>query len=172
MPIPLQVMDPMRRVKGRNPETGKAWDPPRGFTLLEVILVLLLATIMMGMGIIAFANRLPAAKLDATAREMSSLMKYARLQAKIQGEAQTVVIDLNARTYGIEGVKMRRIPEEVHIEIEELSSGKVNDGIYRLLFSPLGSTDAPVLSLSAGLKSVSLKPDPVTGVQISRKKKA
>lgn len=164
-------MVPTRCVKRRNPETRGAWDPSRGFTLLEVIIVLLLATAMMGMGVIAFANRLPAAKLDATAREMSSLMRYARLQAKILGKEQRMVIDLNAGTYGLEGVKIRVIPEEVHIEIDASSVGKENDGIFRLHFSPLGATDAPVISLSAGRKGISLKPDPVTGIQISRRNK-
>ena len=80
-----------------------------GFTLLELMIVLFLAMFLMGMGIIAMMDRLPAAKLDATAREMSAMMRQARSMAKIQGEKQAIVIDLGTRTYGIEG---KNIPDD------------------------------------------------------------
>lgn len=171
MTIPLKASDPMKNMKNRHPAVRRALGPKQGFTLLEVIIVLLLATVMMGMGLMAFASRLPTAKLDATARELSSLLRYARLQAKIQGKEQTLLIDLDARTYGMEGVRIRPIPEEVRIEIKEASIESVNKGIYPLLFSPFGSNNTPLIHLSSGHKTIFLKSDPVMGFQISRNNK-
>jgi type II secretory pathway pseudopilin PulG len=142
---------------------------PDGFTLLELMIVLFLAMLMMGMGIVVVMNRLPAAKLDATVREMSALMRQARILAKIQGEKQAIVVDLDAKSYGIEGKKSWKIPEEIRLEIDEISTGDVDKGIYRFFFSPFGGIDGGTIKLSIGQKTISIKPDPIMGFLISRK---
>ena len=116
-------------------------------------------------------DRLPAAKLDATAREMSAMMRQARVLAKIQGEKQAIVVDLGARSYGIEGKKSRKIPEEIRLEIDDSLTGVADNGIYRLVFSPFGGIDGGTVMLSTGQRSISIKPDPIMGFLISRKKR-
>jgi general secretion pathway protein H len=142
-----------------------------GFTLLELMIVLFIAMLMMGMGIIAMMGRLPAAKLDATAREMSAMMRQARTLAKIQGEKQAIVVDLSARTYGIEGKTSRKIPEEIQLTIDDFLTGGADNGIYRLVFSPFGGSDGGTVLLSTDKRSISIKPDPVVGFLITRKKR-
>ncbi len=141
-----------------------------GFTLLELMIVLFLAMFMVGMGIVAMMSRLPAARLDATAREMSAMIRQARTLARIHMEKQTLIVDLDARSYGIEGRASRKIPEEVRLKIDDSLTGDVDKGIYRLYFSPLGGIDGGAMLLTAGQRSISIKPDPVTGFLISRKK--
>ena len=142
-----------------------------GFTLLELMIVLFLALFLMGMGIIAMMDRLPAAKLDATAREMSAMMRQARVLAKIQGEKQAIVIDLGKKTYGIEGRTSRTIPEEIRLEIDDTPTSDADNGVYRLVFSPFGGIDGGMVMLSTGRRSISIKPDPIMGFLISRGKR-
>jgi type II secretory pathway pseudopilin PulG len=141
-----------------------------GFTLLELMIVLFLAMFMVGMGIIAMMSRLPAARLDATAREMSALMRQARTLARIHMVKQTLVVDLDARLFGIEGRLSRKIPEEVRLKIDDSLTGNIDKGIYRLDFSPFGSIDGGTIMLTVNQRSISIKPDPVMGFLISRKK--
>jgi type II secretory pathway pseudopilin PulG len=143
-----------------------------GFTLLELMIVLFLALFLMGMGIIAMMDRLPAAKLDATAREMSAMMRQARVLAKIQGEKQAIVIDLGQKTYGIDGKKSRTIPEEIRLEIDDTpTGGDADKEIYRLVFSPFGGIDGGTVILSTDRRSISIKPDPIMGFLINRGKR-
>jgi general secretion pathway protein H len=142
-----------------------------GFTLLELMIVLFLVMFMMGMGIIAMMGRLPAAKLDSTAREMSAVMRQARILAKTQGEKQAIVVDLSARSYGIEGKKSRMIPEEIRLEIGDSPAGVADNGIYRLVFLPFGGIDGGTVMLSTGQRTIFIKPDPIMGFLISRKKR-
>ena len=142
-----------------------------GFTLLELMIVLFLAMFMVGMGIIAMMSRLPAARLDATVREMSAMIRQARTLARIHMVKQTLVVDLDARQYGIEGKSSRKVPEEVHLKIDDSLTGDVDKGIYRLVFSPFGGIDGGTILLKADQRTVSIKPDPVMGFLISRKKR-
>jgi general secretion pathway protein H len=158
-------------VKIRIPKNVSKLCASGGFTLLELMIVLFLAMLMMGMGIVVMMNRLPAAKLDATAREMSAMIRQARTLAKIQGEKQAIVVDLGARSYGIEGKKSRKIPEEIRLEIDDSPTGVADNGIYRLVFSPFGGIDGSTVTLSTGQRSISIKPDPIMGFLISRKKR-
>jgi general secretion pathway protein H len=142
-----------------------------GFTLLELMIVLFLAMLMVGMGVIAMMNRLPAARLDAAAREISALMRQARTLARIHMVKQTLLVDLDARRYGIEGKLSLKIPEEVRLRIDDPLTGEVDRGIYRMVFSSFGGIEGGAILLTAGNRSISIKPDPVMGFLIDRKKR-
>jgi general secretion pathway protein H len=158
-------------VKIRIPKNVSKLSASSGFTLLELMIVLFLAMFMMGMGIVVMMGRLPAAKLDATVREMSAMMRQARILAKIQGEKQAIVVDLGARSYGIEGNKSRKIPEEIRLDIDDSLTGVADNGVYRLVFSPFGGIDGGTVMLSTGQRTIFIKPDPIMGFLISRKKR-
>lgn len=143
----------------------------RGFTLLEILIVLFIAAMMLGMGIIGFAGRMPAAKLDATAREISSLMRQTRQLAKTGMEKRTFLVDLDARMFGIEGKAMKKVPDEVQVRVDDDLSNSLHQGSYRITFSPFGALDGETVWITAGRRSISLTPDPVLGVRIRRDEK-
>lgn len=141
-----------------------------GFTLLELLIVLFLAMLITATGIIALMNRLPSAKLDATAREISAMMRQAGTLARSHRVKQTLVLDLDAGCYGIEGKPVRKIPEEVRLAIDDPFTGHADRGIHRLVFSPYGGIDGGAIVLTADQRHISIKPDPVTGYLIRREK--
>ena len=140
-----------------------------GFTLLELMIVLFLAMLMVGMGIIAMMGRLPAAKLDAATREISAMMRQARALARIHMEKQAIVLNLDERSYGIEGKIPRKIPDEISLRVDDPLTGEAEKGIYRLAFSPFGGINGGTVMLTTGRRSVSIRPDPVTGYTVSRR---
>ena len=142
-----------------------------GFTLLELVIVLFLAALLVGMGIIAMMGRLPVAKLDAAAREMSATMRQARTLARTHMQKQSVVVDLDARSYGIEGKPSRKIPDEIGIRIDDPLAGEGERGVHRLAFSPHGGIDGGAVVMTAGRRVVSIRPDPVMGFAVSRGKR-
>lgn len=139
-----------------------------GFTLLEILIVLFIAMLMLGMGIVGFAGRLPASKLDATAREMSALMRQTRLLAKTEMEKQAFVVDMDARRYGIEGKTLRQIPEEVHVRVDDAMKGPRDQGSHRIIYSPFGGVSGGAIEVKAGRRGISIKTDPILGVHVTR----
>jgi general secretion pathway protein H len=147
------------------------WRGAAGFTLLEIIIVLFIAMLMLGMGIVGFAGRLPAVKLDATAREMSALMRQTRLLAKTGMEKQAFIVDMDARLYGIEGKTPRKIPDEVQVRVDDFMGGPRHQGVYRMIFSPFGGVDGGTIEMTAGRRGISLKADPILGVYVAQKRR-
>ena len=134
-----------------------------GFILLELIIVLFLATIIMGMSVVLFANFLPSTRLDATVRNISATIKYARSMAQIQNERQTVIVDLDARQYGIEGRGSKEIPAGVGIKIIDPVSGDITEGKYSLVVQATGSIEGGTIVLWNSKKSMTIQTDPVLG---------
>lgn len=140
----------------------------KGFTLLELIIVIFLISLMLGLSAVFFANTLPSGRLNATVREMTAMIKYARSFASINGEPQTVTLDLDAKRYGIEGRGYRKIPTDVNIMVIDALEGEVNNGQYPLIFYASGAVDAGGIVLWNDKKKVTIQMDPVVGSVVIR----
>ncbi len=162
------MMQRSQRLRIEADLSGRIQNRIGGFTLLEILIVLFIAMLMLGMGIVGFAGRLPAAKLDATVREMSALMRQAKLLAKTEMEKQTFVVDMDARRYGIEGKTLRQIPEEVHVRVDDSMKGPRDQGNHRIVYFPFGGVSGGTVEMKAGKRGISLKADPILGVHVTR----
>lgn len=135
-----------------------------GFTLLEIILVLTLAAVVLGFSsFMVLGMALPSARLDASAREMSAAIREARTLARLNGARQTLIINLDARTYGIEGRKTRAIPQDTGILIRDPFAGQIRRGVYRISFNSSGASESATIVLWSGKKTVSIQMDPIVG---------
>lgn len=134
-----------------------------GFTLLELMIVLFLITLMLGLSSVFFANTLPSGRFHATAREMASMLKHARALAEIQGKDETLLINLDDRKYGIEGLKTMTIPDGIKIKIEDPLRGEIEEGKYTFTFHSYGSAEGGTIVLWDGKRTVSISLDPIVG---------
>lgn len=71
----------------------KAWPKRAGFTLLEVILVLVLIAIISGISIPFFAGTFRGSKLKTAARTIERMSRYGRSMAIIREETLTMVLN-------------------------------------------------------------------------------
>lgn len=135
----------------------------KGFTLLELIIVLFLISLIIGLSAVFFANTLPSGRLNATVREMNAMIKYARSFASINGEPQTLTIDLDAKRFGIEGRGYRKIPDDINIMLIDVIEGEIYKGQHHILFYATGGVDAGNIILWNNSKKVNIQMDPVVG---------
>ena len=138
----------------------------RGFTLLEVIIVLFLISLIMGLSALYFSNSLPSVKFSAAARELSATIRYARTLALIEGKFQTLNIDLDAKRYGIEGRGYKSIDSGTTIIVLDPSAGEVRNGMYHVIFQPSGGVEGGTIVLISGKKQISIGLDPVVGTVV------
>jgi general secretion pathway protein H len=141
--------------------------PPSGFTLLELIIVMVLATLILGLSTLFFANSLPAARLGAAGREVASAIRHAKALSETSGEDQALIINLDTRQYGPQGGIMKDLPAGISVRIEDPLNGEIREGQFTLLFYGIGGMDGGTVLLSNGRKSLSIRTDPIAGTVIS-----
>jgi general secretion pathway protein H len=139
-----------------------------GFTLLEVILVLMLSLLILGLVMVSFSGLLSSAKLQATVRDFSTTLRQARDLAKIHGEQQGWTVDLDSREYGIEGRKIRKIPSNLELKVVDSIEGEIRSGQYRLVFEPNGSREGATFQLTDKKRTFAIELDPLLGTSVTK----
>ena len=133
-----------------------------GFTLLEMIVVLFLITLIVGLTSVFFAGFLPSARISAAGREITGMVRYARSLARMNMESRTVMIDLDSRTYGIEGLGTKYFPPDALVRvIDPFSGDEITRGKYPIVFYPIGGMTGGTIILSTGKKEVRVDLDPI-----------
>jgi len=135
----------------------------RGFTLIEILVVLILVSLIVTISTIFFANMLPKAKHRAGAGEIAATIKYARNLAASKNERQTVTFDLDAGSYGIKGRPGKTIPDETSLVIYEsdINAEPIKKGRYNIYFDTTGTGNWDRISLTRGDRTIGIKADPV-----------
>jgi len=135
----------------------------KGFTFLETILVLFLVGLILGLSTVFFAGFLPSARLEATARQITGVIRHARALARLNMEDRTFVLDLDRGTYGIEGLAQKSIPPDTRIRVIDAFAGEIAGGSYEIAFHPGGGVRGSDIVLSSGKKTLRIEMDPITG---------
>jgi hypothetical protein len=139
-----------------------------GYNLLELLIVLFLAVLMVMLSSVFFANTLSSSRLNAAARDISSSIRHARALAQIHSERQTVIIDLDAKQFGVEGRPLRSIPRDVNIKVNDPFSGEVYAGTYRIVASANGAVSGGTIVLWNKKRTVTIQMDPIVGAVVSK----
>jgi len=145
------------------PRGGGKGGGAEGFTLLEMIIVMALITLIMGISTVFFANTLMSSTFNTTVRDISSSIRYARSLAQIHGERKTVTIDLDARTFSIQGKDVREIPSDMNIKIIDPVYGEIFEGKYQFIATALGAVQGGTVVLWNESRTARIQPDPIVG---------
>ncbi|MEE9910346.1 MAG: prepilin-type N-terminal cleavage/methylation domain-containing protein [Deltaproteobacteria bacterium] len=141
----------------------------RGFTLIEILIVLILIALIAGISTVYFVNTLPKARQSAAAREIVSTIKYARHLAALKNERQVVTFDLDAGSYGLRGRAGRKIPDETYLVIYEsgINADPIHKGQYSLYYDSTGANNWDRISLIRGKRTVRIDADPLLAAVIA-----
>lgn len=138
----------------------------KGFTLLELMIVLFLVTLILSIASVFFVNTLPSTRLNAAVREMSATIRYAKTLAQINGEQKAIIIDLDSKSYGIEGRDFKSISRDLNIKVIDPFSGEINTGKYQITFYAGGGIGVGTIVLWNNKRAVSIQLDPVIGAVV------
>jgi len=118
------------------------WVPRyRGFTLLELLVVLALATALIALVPPLIATAIPGTELKASARKVAAGLRLAREEAIRSGRDVAFVLDLEEHSYHIEGA-FRRIllPQSLNLRLEVAETEMNRDQSGAIRFFPDGSS--------------------------------
>lgn len=136
----------------------------RGYTLLELVVVLVLAGLLMSVVIPSVSGTLESSRLRSGAAEVRATFNLARTLAASGGRERVVTFHLDRGAYDVGGEE-RLVPDGVSIAAARAGTEAVEQGELRVRFFPDGSAEeAEVVLTSRGGGRLRVTVDPLTGI--------
>ena len=136
----------------------------RGFTLLELLVVLAVLSLVLAIGVPRLINALPGVDTRRAASDLAATLKDTRFLAIRRNLETAVVLDPTGRRYAVAGDR------EVHslpagLQVSMTVAGEVQDGsgAGRISFYPDGSSSGGRISLRQGGQTYQVDVDWLTG---------
>ena len=135
-----------------------------GFTLLEILVVLVIATLLFTLIPPLFSGALPGVRLKGAVRDLAVVMRDVRSQAIITNTEQTIHIDTETQAYHVGSGKPSALPEGVTITMQpHAEETRLETAQPYLRFFPDGSSSGGQFILQDGSRSYQLDVDWLTG---------
>ncbi|HWU76105.1 MAG TPA: GspH/FimT family pseudopilin [Rhodanobacter sp.] len=121
-----------------------------GFTLLEMLAVILLVGIAAAAVSISVTQGLASARVRAASSELAGALRATRAQAIVQGTTRNFDVDTRANSY--RNVKQQdvRLPKGLRVSISSAREDQPNDHTGRIRFFPDGSSTGGRITLQSG----------------------
>jgi general secretion pathway protein H len=122
----------------------------RGFTLIELVVVILLVALAVGVTAFSMSAMLESAKVKSASRDLVAALRHTRGQAIVKREAQALELDVAARTYTAPGRRTVELPRGVELRVLTARSEQVDENRGRIRFYRDGSSTGGNVRLLAG----------------------
>jgi general secretion pathway protein H len=122
----------------------------RGFTLLEMLAVILLIGIAVAAVSISVTQGLTSARVRAASSELAGALRATRAQAIVRGQEQNFDVDTHANTYRDVKQNDVRLPKGMRVSITSAKEDQPNDHTGRIRFFPDGSSTGGRITLQSG----------------------
>ena len=119
-----------------------------GFTLVEVMVVMVIIALIMGLVATSMSRSVSAAEARAASRKLVASLRYTRARAIIDKAEQVFLVDTENRSYKAPGRDKVELPEGVDLTITTASSELVSDALSGIRFFPDGGSTGGHIELT------------------------
>ncbi len=135
-----------------------------GFTLLELMIVLVIAAIMMAVVPPMISSVLPGAELKSAARSVAAGLRYARNKSLTSDKEVILMLDLESKRFNIGGRKKNfQIHKDLDVTLLTAESEMVAEDKGAIRFFPDGGSTGGRISLSTDKRKYAIDVDWLTG---------
>lgn len=135
-----------------------------GFTLVELLAVLVVLALVVGLAATQLGTRHGGAALEAAAHEIASRCRAARAAAIRQAASRTVVIDMGRRTVTAgNDVPPFTIPDTVSVTSETSVAEQQGRTVAGIRFFPNGASTGGRVRLETGRQAYEVRVNWLTG---------
>lgn len=140
----------------------------RGFTLLEVLVVMSIVLVVIGISALSISPGKLEKKLDWAAADVASSLRQARNAAIFKGESKAMVFDLDSGTYGPAEGRSRKVPAGLRMGIRDSVAGDIINGKYSMVFYSGGWIEGGDILIWDRKRTLLIKMDPVSGFAVKK----
>jgi general secretion pathway protein H len=142
-----------------------------GFTLVELLAVIVLVAITLAAVSLSFSKSLSSAKIEAASRDLVAALRYTRGQAIVHGQQAALDIDLANNTYQAPGKPIVMLPREMHLLLHTAESEQTSATSGRIRFFADGASTGGHISVLMGQREWRVNVSWLTG-QVTREELA
>lgn len=136
----------------------------RGFTLLELLLVLLLLGLVYGLAGPMLSSGSAGLDMKAATRQLAAGLKKARGIAITERQEASLTIDVNARTFSVSGdPRIYALSRRLEVALYTAQSELSRDQVGGIRFFPDGSSTGGRITVSLAASKQTVDVDWVTG---------
>jgi general secretion pathway protein H len=136
----------------------------RGFTLLELVIVLSIMAIIAGLTIPMLGAGVSTTELKSAARQVAAGLRMARSEAVATRQDTRVLLDLEHRTFQVErDSRVHELPRELQIKLFTAQSDLVDEHTGAIRFFPDGGSNGGRVTLASGERKYEVDVDWLTG---------
>lgn len=121
-----------------------------GFTLFEMLAVILLIGIAAAAVSVSVSQGLSSARVSAASGELAAALRATRAQAIVKGTQQTFDVDIRAGSYRAANGRTVQLPGGMTVGITSAKEDQVNRTTGRIRFFPDGSSTGGHITLQQG----------------------
>ena len=112
----------------------------RGFTLVELMFVMVIIALMMGLVATSMSSSISSAEARAASRKLVASLRYTRTRAILDKSEQVLLVDIENRSYQAPGRKQIKLPEGVDLTITTARSELTSESVAGIRFFPDGGS--------------------------------
>lgn len=121
-----------------------------GFTLIELVAVIVLIGIALSVVSLSFSKSFSSAKAQAASRDLVAALRYTRGQAIVKGQQQALDLDTQNNTYQAPGRPLVELPKNMHMTLLTAESEQTGATSGRIRFFPDGASTGGHVSVFMG----------------------
>lgn len=121
-----------------------------GFTLIEMIAVIVLLAIVLTVSTLSLSKSLASAKVRAASKDLVAALRYTRGQAIVKGKPQALVLNLENNSYVAPGKKSVSLPKDMVMRLTTAETEQTGTNAGGIRFFADGSSTGGHISVLMG----------------------
>lgn len=124
--------------------------PVRGFTIVELLVVLALAALVLSVVPPLISAALPGVELKSSARRAMASLNLARESAIRSGSAIALIVDVEQRKLELDGFRTITLPKGLDLDLNAARREILDENRGAIRFFPDGSSTGGRITITAG----------------------
>jgi general secretion pathway protein H len=122
----------------------------RGFSLLELVVVMVLIALVTGLGAAVLGSALPGRQLKAAAKDVAVQLRFTRARAIATGTEQVFELDVIGKRWRAAGERAGELPDDVELRVITARGESPAHDVAAVRFFPDGAATGGRVVLEMG----------------------
>lgn len=124
----------------------------RGFTLLEMLAVIVLIGIAAAVVSVSVSRGLAGARVRAASTDLATALRYTRTQAIVHARTEVFQVDVATHSYRVPGRPEVRLPGGMRLAVTSAAEDRRGTHVAQIRFFPDGSSTGGRVTLKRGAR--------------------